>query len=139
MASFADFLAAQAHQQNEDGRELDDPRRMTDIQLQAQAMDLRGLYERYDAFLNVGCPFKPGQFVKPRVESQYHNTQAPCVVLEVRDRRDTPIWTGNDSPCGNNTEGARPDMRIGRIANGCVVAWWAESFDFELYTGPMPE
>jgi hypothetical protein len=121
MASFADFLAAQAHQQNEDGRELDDPRRMTDIQLQAQAMDLRGLYERYDAFLNVGCPFKP------------------CVVWEGRARRDTPIWTGNDSPCGNNTEGARPDMRIGRIANGCVVAWWAESFDFELYTGPMPE
>ena len=96
----------------------------------AMAADLLVEYrDQYQAFLE-GCPFEPGDLVTPLGNSKVIGAGEPCVVLELR--AGTPIFEGDTGTPGF---GERLDMRIARFMNDSIVRFWAESVDYEPYSG----
>ncbi len=96
----------------------------------AMAAELLAEYrQRYQTFLE-GCPFKPGDLVTPLGNSKVIGAGEPCVVLELR--AGTPIFEGDTGTPGF---GERLDMRIARFMSDSIVRFWAESVDYEPYSG----
>ena len=88
---------------------------------EAQIMELRAALARYEA----GCPFKAGDLVTPRQNSQYNDIGLPFVVVEVYGYR----FSDND-----DTE--RNDMRVVHVTpDGKLCPHNVEAWQFEPYTG----
>lgn len=98
--------------------------------------NLRELADRYAA----PCPFKVGDLVTPRADSDYVGEGEPQIVLEVLE---TPIRNfvtyGSKDSVHSQAYGVRLDVRVGCEADGCLVAFWKESWKLEPYTGPGSE
>lgn len=111
----------------------EEPAPPSDTQLAAQVMDLREYCARYVA----GNPFKVGDLVTPSKAFGITDAGMPHIVLQILDEPaqvvDAPDTTGN-------TFGRRLDMRVLCCARArCYAPYWAESWQYEKYTGPMPE
>lgn len=103
---------------------------------EAQVMELKAMYERYAA----PCPFKPGDLVTPRSNSNYTDNGVPHIVLEVAE---TPIRVFDiEEPhdISSHAFGPRLDVRVGIIADGeRMVAFWQESWQLEAWTPKAPD
>ena len=85
--------------------------------------------DRYQEFLE-GCRFKPGDLVTPLADSIIAGAGEPCIVIELRCC--TPIFEGDPS---TPQFGQRLDMRVARFMGDDIVRFWAESVDYEPYSG----
>lgn len=94
---------------------------------------LRAAFERYDG----PVPFKTGDFVTPRADSNVKDAGKPHVVLDVmaRPEPDFVHASGSQDTC-SNTFGSRRDIRVASLTHGRVCAYWVESFCFEPYALP---
>lgn len=103
---------------------------------EAQAMELKAMYERYAA----PCPFKPGDLVTPRPNSNYTDNGVPHIVLEVAE---TPIRVFDiEEPhdISSHSFGPRLDVRTGLLADGeRMVAFWMESWQLEAWVPKAPD
>jgi len=129
MIELSEFLRAAAQQSRADQEARKSP---PDV----LCTTLRELTDRYTA----PCPFKVGDLVTPRADSDYVGEGEPQVVLEVLE---TPIrnFVTHDSKDSVHSQafGLRLDVRVGCEADGCLVAFWKESWKLEPYTGPGSE
>lgn len=77
------------------------------------------------------CPFKVGDFVTPRKNSEWSGHGVPHIVADLIE---TPrLFLGGDS--GSKKLGVKPDIRVLRITDGGdVVALCAESWHFEPWS-----
>lgn len=83
------------------------------------------------------CPFKPGELVTPRANSDLIGAGRPQIVLEVLE---TPIRNlqplGEQGGIASHLFGSRLNIRIARESHGEIIANWTESWKLEPYTGP---
>jgi hypothetical protein len=76
------------------------------------------------------CPFSVGDWVTARRFGRYSGHGAPCLVVEVIDRR-SPEWRSKGCDVCN---GDRVDMRIARVTHrDNLGTFWVESEHYEPY------
>lgn len=92
------------------------------------------------ASFSAGCPFKPGDLVTPRANSDLRGAGRPQIVLEVLA---TPVRNfhvvEDQNDVASAAFGSRIDVRIARESHGEIVANWTESWKLEPYYGPGSE
>jgi len=99
---------------------------------EAQIDELR----RIEADYRAGCRFKVGHLVTPRKGRAIRDAGNPAIVLEVFDPPIRILAPVRDLfECGNNVFGARYDMRVASFTSGDYVAFIAESWHYETWTG----
>ena len=92
------------------------------------ALELKLIAERH---IN-GCPFKPGDLVTPRVGYNIRFAGSPHVVIEVFDQRREPA-----RPHERGDLAPRHEMRVVCQVDGDFVPFFAESYAYEPYAGPV--
>ena len=96
------------------------------------AMNLQELMAR----VKLGNPFKPGDLVTPRRGYNIRGAGYPCIVMEVFEAVITPEKDKHGDGLYHMN-----DMRIARIVHSDgasdTVTFLAESFTYELYSGPI--
>lgn len=102
---------------------------MTETQRAAVVMDLREIAERY----NAPCPFKAGDLVTPRSDSNLKGVGEPHIVIEVASEPIRFLPSNEVHDIGSMHFGARLDIRTATKVDGTVVCHWGESFSFEPY------
>lgn len=80
---------------------------------------------------NSVLPFKTGDWVTPRKDSHYVGHGDPMLVIETIPDAE-PKFTGSKS---DPNFGMRPNLRILRMAEDHIVAFWVEAAYYEAYTG----
>lgn len=102
---------------------------------EAQVMELEALYARYIA----PCPFKPGDLVTPRQNSNYTDNGVPHIVLEVAEIPLRNFTTKEPHDVSSHAFGCRLDVRVGLIADGeRMIAFWQESWQLEAWAPKAP-
>lgn len=101
---------------------------------EAQVATLREACAAYVA----GNVYKIGDLVTPRKWSNNHGAGEPHIVVEIGDG--TPHFAASDShETGSASYGRHRDLRILCYGNHeSIVAFWAEAYQLEPYTGPVP-
>ena len=109
-------------------REAPKPRALPE----AQIMELQAAFTTYSA----PCPFKPGDIVVPRPNAPYTDKGVPHIVLEVADYPIRLFDVKDVTDCSSSAFGQRLDCRVAVISDdGCIHAFWQESWKLERYTG----
>lgn len=102
---------------------------------EAQVMELEALYARYIA----PCPFKPGDLVTPRPNSNYTDNGIPHIVLEVAEQPIRLFHANDPHDISAHSFGPRLDVRVAIIADGeRMVAFWQESWQLEAWAPKAP-
>lgn len=86
----------------------------------------------YCALYQKPCRFKVGDLVTPIRGSTVKGAGDPHLVIEVFDE---PIRAVHSEKVGTTKFGARLDIRIICLTQGCYVSFCVESFEFEPYEG----
>lgn len=107
----------------------------SETQFMAQIMDLRILAAAYA----IGCPFSVGNLVTPRSNCGIRGAGIPHIVVEVLGEPICNLLA--ETGTSNSYFGRRIDCRVICFSDvgNCMAPFWIESWQYEPYTGPMPE
>lgn len=104
---------------------------------EAEIMELAGIAERYGS----ACPFKRGDIITPRRNSNYCDAGVPHVVIEVIDPPARSFMINDPSACSSSNYAHRMDLRVVSFQPARVdgqVRWnampfYVESWAFEPF------